>query len=138
MKDSKPGDTLIAKRDKFSFKQCPNNDLKRNEMQKIPYASTVRSMYLSDLRMQDWKAVKHVMHYLRRTKGHMLTYRKSDELDIIEYSDSDFARCQDSKHSAYGYIYILARGAISWKSVKQTLIASSTITVEFVACSSIK
>ncbi|RDX64091.1 hypothetical protein CR513_57388, partial [Mucuna pruriens] len=41
MKDSKPGDTLISKGDKFSLKQCPNNDLKRNEMQKILYASTM-------------------------------------------------------------------------------------------------
>nr|KYP38279.1 Retrovirus-related Pol polyprotein from transposon TNT 1-94 [Cajanus cajan] len=44
MKDSKPGDTPIAKGDKFSLKQCPNNDLERNEMQKIPYASVVRSL----------------------------------------------------------------------------------------------
>ncbi|RDX69974.1 hypothetical protein CR513_50846, partial [Mucuna pruriens] len=33
MKDSKPGDTPIFKGDKFSLKQCPNNDLERNEMQ---------------------------------------------------------------------------------------------------------
>ena len=32
MKDSKPGDTPIAKGDKFSLKQCPNNDLERTEM----------------------------------------------------------------------------------------------------------
>ncbi|RDY04449.1 hypothetical protein CR513_11841, partial [Mucuna pruriens] len=32
IKDSKPEDTPIAKGDKFSFKQCPNNDLERNEM----------------------------------------------------------------------------------------------------------
>ena len=38
MKDSKPGDTPIAKGDKFSLKQFPNNDLERIEMQKIPYA----------------------------------------------------------------------------------------------------
>ena len=38
MKDSNPGDTLTPKRDKFSLKQCPNNDLERIEMQKIPYA----------------------------------------------------------------------------------------------------
>ncbi|RDX92645.1 hypothetical protein CR513_25202, partial [Mucuna pruriens] len=44
MKDSKLGDTLIAKGDKFSLKQCPNNDLERNEMQKILYASTMRSL----------------------------------------------------------------------------------------------
>ena len=29
MKDSKPGDTPIAKGDKFSLKQCPNNDIER-------------------------------------------------------------------------------------------------------------
>ena len=44
MKDSKPGDTPIAKGDKFSLKQCPNNDLERTEIQKIPYASTVGSL----------------------------------------------------------------------------------------------
>ncbi|RDY00868.1 hypothetical protein CR513_15882, partial [Mucuna pruriens] len=151
MKDSKPGDTLIAKGDKFSLKQCPNNDLERNEMQKIPYALAVGSLtyaqvcthpdmvevlgrYLSYPGMQHWKAIKRVMRYLRRTKGHMLTYRKFEDLEIIEYSDFDFAGCQDSKRSTSGYIYMLAGGAISWKSVKQTLIAPSTMAVEFVAC----
>ena len=44
MKDSKPRDILIAKRDKFSLKQCPNNDLEKTEMQKIPYSLTVGSL----------------------------------------------------------------------------------------------
>ncbi|RDX85159.1 hypothetical protein CR513_33692, partial [Mucuna pruriens] len=44
MKDSKPRDTLIAKKDKFSLKQCSNNNLERNKMQKIPYASIVGSL----------------------------------------------------------------------------------------------
>nr|KYP41104.1 Retrovirus-related Pol polyprotein from transposon TNT 1-94 [Cajanus cajan] len=44
MKDSKPRDTPIAKGYKFSLKQCLNNDLERNEMQKIPYASAVGSL----------------------------------------------------------------------------------------------
>ena len=44
MKDSKPGDIPIAKGDKFSPKQCPNNDLERTEMQKIPYALAVGSL----------------------------------------------------------------------------------------------
>ncbi|RDX96077.1 hypothetical protein CR513_21308, partial [Mucuna pruriens] len=149
MKDSKPGNTLIAKANKYSLKQCSNNDLERNEMQNIPYASVVRSLiytqvytrpditfvvgvldkYLSDPRMQHWKAVKHVMCYLRRTKGHMLTYQKPEDLEIIRYSDSNFARCQDSKRSTSGYIYMLTGGAISWKFVKQTLIAPSTMVV---------
>ena len=138
MKDSKPGDTPIAKGDKFSLKQCPNNDLERIEMQKIPYASAVGSLmyaqvctrpdiafvvgvlgrYLSNPGMQHWKAAKCVMRYLKRTKGYMLTYQKSENLEIIGYSDSDFVGCQDSKHSTFGYIFMLAGGAISWKFAK--------------------
>ena len=36
--------------------------------------------------------------------------------------------------STIGYIYLLVGGAISWKSVKQSIVASSTMAVEFVAC----
>jgi len=65
----------------------------------------------------------------------MLTYKRSDQIEIIGYSDSDFARCQDGRRSTSGYIYLLARGVISWKSAKQTLITSSTMATEFVvAC----
>ena len=64
----------------------------------------------------------------------MLTYRKLDQLEIIGYSYFDFARCRDSMKSTLGYIYLLAGGAISWKSVKQYIVASSTMEAEFVAC----
>ncbi|RDY13064.1 hypothetical protein CR513_02067, partial [Mucuna pruriens] len=133
MKDSKPGDTLIAKGDKFSLKQCPNNDLERNEMQKIPYALVVRSLiYAQVCTRLDITFVVGILG--RRTKRHMLTYRKSEDLEIIGYSDFDFVGCQDSKCSTFGYIYMLAGGAISWKFIKQNLIAPSTMVVEFVAC----
>ena len=32
MQDSKPGDTSVAKGDKFSFNQCPKNNLEVKEM----------------------------------------------------------------------------------------------------------
>ena len=44
MKDSKLRDTPIAKGDKLSLKQCPNNDLEKVDMQKIPYSSAVGSI----------------------------------------------------------------------------------------------
>ena len=74
------------------------------------------------------------MQYLQRTKDSTLVYRKSDQLEIIRYSDSDFAGCQDSRRSTSGYVYLLADGAISWKSVKQTLISPSTMVAEYIAC----
>ncbi|CAL9133499.1 unnamed protein product [Musa textilis] len=84
--------------------------------------------------MEHWKAAKKVMRYLQRTKDYMLTYKRSDQLEVTGYSDADFANCLNSRKSTSGSIFMLTGGAISWKSAKQSLIASSTIEAEFVAC----
>jgi len=39
----------------------------------------------------------------------------------------------DTRKFTFGYVYLLARGMISWKSAKQTIIVASTMEVEFVA-----
>jgi hypothetical protein len=64
----------------------------------------------------------------------MLTFRHTDHLEVIGYTDSDFGGCVDSRKSTFGYVFVLAGGAISWKSAKQTIIASSTMEAKFVAC----
>ena len=61
-------------------------------------------------------------------------YRRTDNLEVIGYSDSNFAGCVDSRKSTSGYIFMMANGAISWRSAKQTLIATSTMEAEFVSC----
>jgi len=78
--------------------------------------------------------VKKALCYLQGTKGLMLTYRRSDSLHIERYSDLDFAEDVDDRKSTLGYVFTLVGGAISWKSSKQTITASSTMYVEFVAC----
>ena len=44
MHDCKPGDTLMAKGDKFSLNQCPKNNFEIQEMQQIPYVSAIGSL----------------------------------------------------------------------------------------------
>ena len=100
----------------------------------IAYIVGMLGKYLSNPGKDHWIAAKRVMRYLQRTKDYMLTYRKSNQLEIIGYSDSDFARCRDSMKSTSCYIYLLVGGAISWKSFKQSIIASSTMAAEFVTC----
>ncbi|WVZ07203.1 hypothetical protein V8G54_020549 [Vigna mungo] len=154
MEKCSPGIVPIQKGDKFSQMQCPKNDLERKAMESIPYASVVGSLmyaqtctrpdisfavgmlgrYQSNLGMDHWKAAKKVLRYLQGTKEYMLTYRKSDHLEVIGYSDSDYVGCVDSRKSTFGYVYLLAGGAISWKSAKQSFIATSTMEAEFVAC----
>jgi hypothetical protein len=64
----------------------------------------------------------------------MLTYERSDILEIVGYSDLDFAGCLDTDRSMPGYVFKLTGGAISWSSSKQTVMTSSTMYAEFVAC----
>ena len=64
----------------------------------------------------------------------MLTYKKSDHLEVIGYSYSNFAGCVDTRKSTFGYTFLLAEWAISWKSAKQSIISASTMEAEFMAC----
>jgi len=73
------------------------------------------------------------MRYLQETKDYKLTYKRYDHLEVVKYSDSDFAGCADSRKSTLGYVFLLAEEAISWRSVKQSLVATSTTEAEFVS-----
>nr|CAN70611.1 hypothetical protein VITISV_017560 [Vitis vinifera] len=64
----------------------------------------------------------------------MLMYRRTNNLEVIGYSDSDYAGCINSRKSTSGYVFMLADGAVSWKSAKKTLTATSTMEAEFVSC----
>ena len=154
MKYCSPSVAPIIKGDKFSLDQCPRNNIEREQMKNIPYASAVGSLmyaqvctrpdigfavgmlgrYQSNPGIEHWRAAKKVMRYLQGTKEYMLTYSSSNHLEVVGYSDSDFAGCLDSRKSTSGYVFLLAGGAISWRSVKQSLTASSTMEAEFVAC----
>ena len=78
----------------------------------IEFIVRMLGRYLSNPGMDHWRAAKRVLKYLQRSKDYMLTYKRSDQIEIIGYSDSDFVGCQDSRISTLGYIYLLAGGAI--------------------------
>ncbi|XP_070676342.1 secreted RxLR effector protein 161-like [Malus domestica] len=148
------GQVPVNKRDKFSKNQCPMTDLEIKKMQSKPYASLVGSlMYATVCTRPDvafivgmlrrfqanpgeahWISAKKVLRYLQRTKNFMLVYGKSESLELEGYTDSDLVGDVDDRKSTGGYIFMLNGGAVSWKSAKQTLIATSTMEDEFVAC----
>jgi hypothetical protein len=144
----------IIKGDRFSNDQCPRNALKQEQMKDILYSSIVDNLlytqvctrpdiamvvgmlgrYQSNPGLEHWKVVKKVMRYSQGTKNYSLTYKHTDHLEVVRYSDSDFVGCVDSRKSTSGYVFLLAaRGAISWRSSKQTIVATSTMEAEFIA-----
>jgi hypothetical protein len=140
-----PTPAPIVKGDKYRSFQSPRNQYEIDQMKSVPYASAVGSLmyvqvcthpalafvtemldrYQKSPAISHWNEIKKVLRYIQGTNGIMLTYERSDSLEIVGYSDSDFAGCLDTDRSTSGYVFKLAGGAISWSSSKQTVMTSS-------------
>jgi hypothetical protein len=90
--------------------------------------------YQKNLGIDHWNEIKKVLRYIQDTKGLMLTYERSDDLEIVCYSNLDFVGCLDTDRSTSGYVFKLVGGTISWSSSKQTVMISSMMYAEFVIC----
>ncbi|XP_060170759.1 secreted RxLR effector protein 161-like [Lycium barbarum] len=93
----------------------------------IAFIVNALGRYQSNTGRRHWVPAQKVMRYLKKTRDYMLVYRKVDDLEVIGYSDSDFGGCPDDLRSTSSFIFMLAGGVISWKSVKQTFTTSSTM-----------
>ena len=78
------------------------------------------------------QVVKHILKYLRRMRDYMLIYQCED-LIPIGYIDSDFQSDLDFRKSIPRCVFTLEGGAITWRSVKQSCIADSTMEAEYIA-----
>ena len=79
----------------------------------IAFVVGVLGRYQSNPGLDHCRAAKKAMRYLQGTKDYMLMYRQTYSLEVIGYSDLDFASCVDSRKSTFGYIFKLVDGAVS-------------------------
>ena len=128
MQNSKKGNLPSRHGVTLSKEQCPKTPQEEENMRHIPYASAVGSLmyamlctrpdicyavgvvsrYQSNLGLDHWVAVKHILKYLRRTRNYMLVYSGRD-LIPIGYTDSDFQSDKDSRKSTSGSVFIVGR-----------------------------
>ena len=80
-----------------------------------------------------WKAAKCDLRYLRGTMNQTLTFRKTQALDLLNFSDSDWARNIDNRRSTSGFCFKLSEsaGAKSWGFKTQKTVATSTAEAGF-------
>ena len=98
----------------------------------ICYSVGIVSRYQSNPGSEHWTVVKHILKYLRRTRDYILVYH-GDELSLIGYTDSNFQSDVDLRKSTFGYVFTLGGAVVSWRSIKQSCIADSTMEAEYVA-----
>ncbi|XP_060959255.1 secreted RxLR effector protein 161-like [Cannabis sativa] len=152
MENSKKGKLLFRHGITLCKDQYPKTPHEMEDMKKDPYALIVGSLmyeilctrpnicyvvgivsrYQSNLGLEHWIAVKHILKYLWRTRDLMLVY-SSGQLNQTGYTDPNFESDKDSRKSTSRSLFTLGGGAIVWRSIKQTSIADSTMEAEYIA-----
>ena len=98
----------------------------------IYFATSVFARHSQRPRVRHWNGVKHLFRCLRGMEDLGLHYTKEGALEIIGYADADFKSDEKSGRSQTGYIFHKNNAPISWKSMKQTVTATSANHLELI------
>ena len=79
----------------------------------IAFVVVVLGRFMSNHGLIHYQAVKKVFRYLQGTKDHILTYQRTNSLDIVGYTNANFKGYVDNKKSTIGYIFVMAGGVVS-------------------------
>ncbi|GJZ37931.1 putative ribonuclease H-like domain-containing protein [Tanacetum coccineum] len=81
-------------------------------------------------------AVKRIFRYLKGKPSLGLWYSKESLLELVTYTNSDYAGATQDRKSTTRGCQFLGNRLISWQCKKQTIVATSTTKVEYVAATS--
>jgi len=75
------------------------------------------------------------MRYLKGTIDYSILYGigKAKSPNLQGFSDIDYTGDIVDRRSTIGYLYLLNRGPITWSSIKQRYIATSTTESEYIS-----
>jgi hypothetical protein len=103
----------------------------------IAFAVSRMAQYVESPTGLQWKAVKHIMRYIKHTSDYGLEFGRSGNFDFMCFCDSDWGGETATRKSTSGYTFCLAGGAISWSSKNAILEGEITLkycsTTEMVA-----
>ena len=91
------------------------------------------SQHMSRPNKEHWVAAKRVLRYIKGTLQFGLNFERSDNFELIGYSDADWAGDVDTRKSTSGYIFKLGKATVAWASKKQSVVALSTTEAEYIA-----
>jgi hypothetical protein len=78
-------------------------------------------------------AIQRIFKYLKHTPEFGILYSASSSLDLVGFSDADFAGYGIDRKSTSGTCHFLGSSLICWSSRKQSSVAQSTTEAEYVA-----
>lgn len=99
----------------------------------ISFAVNLLARFSSSPTKRHWNGIKHILRYLRGTTDLGLFFPNSSKQGLIGYADAGYLSDPHKARSQTGYVFMNGGTAISWRSQKQTLVATSSNHAEVIA-----
>ncbi|GKF04268.1 hypothetical protein Tco_0034936 [Tanacetum coccineum] len=101
----------------------------------VAFAQNITSRFQQNPGDEHWTTVKNIMKYLHNTKDMFLVYGgdMKQELRVSCYTDVGYLTDADDMKSQTGYVFVLNGDVVDWKSTKQSIFATSSTDVEYIA-----
>jgi hypothetical protein len=99
----------------------------------IAFAVNLLARYNATPTRRHWVGVKTIFRYLKGTQDLGLWFPKEENLIMVGNVDADYMSGPHNARSQTGFVFLCGGAAISWQSVKQTLVATSTNHSEIIA-----
>ena len=88
---------------------------------------------MSNLRDEHWTALKRVLRYLQSIRKLSICYSKSErELTLFSWTDANWGEDPENSRSTNGYVILLQKRLVAWKSQKQQSVSLSSIEAEYI------
>jgi hypothetical protein len=97
----------------------------------LAYAVQQVCLHMHDLREPHLAAMKRILHYIQGTLDLSFHLLHTSPVDLIVYSDADWAGCPDTRRSTSGYDVFLGDNLISWSSKHQATVSRSSAEAEY-------
>ena len=97
----------------------------------IAYAISLVSQFMRNPSEVLMEATLQVLRYLKSSLRRGLFLSKNDHLNIIGYTDTDWARNLIDKKSTLGYFIFVGGNLVTSKSKKQNVVGLSSAEAEF-------
>ncbi|KAI3811306.1 hypothetical protein L1987_21027 [Smallanthus sonchifolius] len=107
--------------------------LANNTRPDIAFSVHVLARYSSNPTHRHWNGIKHIFRYLCGTRDLGLFYQKDKTSQLVGYADAGYLSDPHKARSQTGYVFTYGGTAISWRSTKQTLTATSSNHAELIA-----
>lgn len=90
-----------------------------------------RCVFICTPLVTHWTLMKRILRYIRGTMSLGITLTMSSSMDMVVYSDADWAGCPDTRRSTSGYNVYIGPSLASWSSKRQLTVSRSSAEPEY-------